>query len=46
MQGFEAFQRAWGHRSNPPIVTVAIVVGLAHPDFLVEIDAIAVVPQD
>jgi enamine deaminase RidA (YjgF/YER057c/UK114 family) len=46
MPGFEAFQRAWGNRPNPPIVTVAIVGGLAHPDFLVEIDATAVVPQD
>jgi enamine deaminase RidA (YjgF/YER057c/UK114 family) len=45
MPGFEAFQRAWGNRANPPIVTVAVVAGLAHPDFLVEIDAIAVVPE-
>ena len=38
MPGFEAFQRAWGNRPNPPIVTVAVVAGLAHPDFLVEIE--------
>lgn len=44
--GFEAFQRAWGGRPNPPIVTVSLVAGLAHPDFLVEIDAMAVVPQE
>jgi enamine deaminase RidA (YjgF/YER057c/UK114 family) len=43
--GFEAFQRAWGNRANPPTVTVAIVAALAHPEFLVEIDAIAVIPQ-
>lgn len=43
-QGFAAFQRAWGDRPNPPAITGMFVVGLAHPDFLVEMDAIAVVP--
>jgi enamine deaminase RidA (YjgF/YER057c/UK114 family) len=43
--GFEAFQRFWGNRSNPPAITFVFVSGLAHPDFLVEMDAIAVVPQ-
>jgi enamine deaminase RidA (YjgF/YER057c/UK114 family) len=43
--GFEAFQRAWGGRPDPPIVTVVFVAGLASPDFLVEIEAIAVAPQ-
>jgi enamine deaminase RidA (YjgF/YER057c/UK114 family) len=43
--GAEVFQRAWGQRPNPPTVTVVLVAGLAHPDFLVEIDAIAVVPE-
>lgn len=43
--GFEAFQRAWGSRPNPPIVTMSFVAGLANPDFLVEIEATAVVPQ-
>jgi len=43
--GFEAFQRVWGNQPNPPAVTMAFVAGLAHPDFLVEMDAIAVVPQ-
>ena len=43
--GFEAFQRVWGNPPNPPAVTMAFVAGLAHPDFLVEMDAIAVVPQ-
>jgi enamine deaminase RidA (YjgF/YER057c/UK114 family) len=46
LAGFEAFGRAWGNRANPPTVTVAIVAALAHPEFLVEIDAIAVVPQE
>jgi hypothetical protein len=27
--------------TNPPVITAAVVKGLAHPDFLVEIDAIA-----
>ena len=43
--GFEAFQRAWGNRSNPPTITGVFVSGLAHPDFLLEMDAIAVVPD-
>ncbi|MGH2538144.1 MAG: RidA family protein [Candidatus Promineifilaceae bacterium] len=42
--GFEAFLRAWGGRPNPPAITMAYVAGLARPDFLVEMDAIAVVP--
>jgi enamine deaminase RidA (YjgF/YER057c/UK114 family) len=43
--GLEAFQRAWGDRSNPPTITGVFVSGLAHPDFLLEMDAIAVVPD-
>ena len=42
--GYAVFQQEWGDRSNPPVITAAVVAGLAHPDFLVEIDAIAVVP--
>ena len=42
--GFEAFQRAWGNRPNPPINTVMYVSELVPSDFLVCIDAIAVVP--
>jgi enamine deaminase RidA (YjgF/YER057c/UK114 family) len=44
-QGFEAFQKIWGSRPNPPTITFMFVSGLANPDFLVEMDAIAVVPQ-
>ena len=40
---FEEFQRVWGNRPNPPLVTVLFVAGLANPDFLLEIDAIAVI---
>ena len=42
--GYAAFQQVWGDRPNPPVITAALVNGLAHPDFLVEMDAIAVVP--
>lgn len=42
---FSAFRRAWVDPPNPPAITVAFVAGLANPDFLVEMDAIAVVPQ-
>jgi enamine deaminase RidA (YjgF/YER057c/UK114 family) len=43
--GFEAFQNFWGMRPNPPAISFIFVAGLANPDFLVEMDAIAVVPQ-
>jgi enamine deaminase RidA (YjgF/YER057c/UK114 family) len=42
--GFEVFKRVWGDRGEPPVITGVFVAGLAHPDFLVEIDAVAVVP--
>lgn len=32
-------------RANPPTITLVFVSGLAHPDVLLEIDAVAVVPQ-
>jgi enamine deaminase RidA (YjgF/YER057c/UK114 family) len=43
--GFEVFQRVWGNRPNPPAISVMFVAGLAHPDFLAEMDAVAVVPE-
>jgi enamine deaminase RidA (YjgF/YER057c/UK114 family) len=42
---FEVSQQIWGGRPNPPAITVMFVAGLANPDFLVEMDAIAVVPE-
>jgi enamine deaminase RidA (YjgF/YER057c/UK114 family) len=42
--GFAEFQRVWGDRPNPPLVTMAYVSALARPEFLVELEAIAVVP--
>ena len=44
-KGFEAFQKVWGQRPNPPVISAIFVPALAHPDFLVEIDAVAVIPQ-
>ena len=41
--GFAVFQRVWNRRPNPPAITMAFVAGLANPDFLIEMDAIAVV---
>ena len=42
---FEVFQRVWGRRPNPPLITLAIVSALANPDFLVELEAIAVIRE-
>lgn len=41
--GFDAFQRLWAGRPNPPAVTVQVVAGLANPRYLVEVEAIAAV---
>jgi enamine deaminase RidA (YjgF/YER057c/UK114 family) len=46
MPAFEVFQRVWGGRSAPPVITVVFVSGLAQPDYLAEIEAIAVVPEE
>ena len=44
--GFEAFQKVWGQRPNPPVISGIFVPSLTHPDFLVEIDAIAVITDN
>lgn len=44
-EGYAAFQSVWGNPPNPPVITVVFVAGLGHPDFLAEIDAVAVVPE-
>jgi enamine deaminase RidA (YjgF/YER057c/UK114 family) len=41
---YAAFQRVWGDQPNPPVITGAVVKALARAEFLVEMDAIAVVP--
>jgi enamine deaminase RidA (YjgF/YER057c/UK114 family) len=44
-EGFSAFRRAWPATPSPPAITAAFVAGLANPDFLIEMDAVAVVPM-
>jgi enamine deaminase RidA (YjgF/YER057c/UK114 family) len=41
--GLGAFREVMGDLKNPPIITVLFVAGLANPNFLIEIDGIAVV---
>ena len=43
---FQTFHRLAGEQPNPPTISVVYVSALAHPDFLVEVDAIAAVPAD
>jgi enamine deaminase RidA (YjgF/YER057c/UK114 family) len=40
--GFGPWMDVWGQRANPPAVTGVFVAGLAHPDYLIEIEATAV----
>lgn len=44
-EGFQVFQTKWGTRQNPPTLTVLVVAGLANPDWLIEMDAIAVISE-
>ncbi len=44
-EGFQSFKEKWKDEDNFPLVTVLFVAGLGNPDWLVEIDAIAVVPE-
>ena len=41
---FEAGIRWWGNRPNPPMNNVMYVSGFWPPDFLISIEAVAVVP--
>ena len=43
--GFQASQKYLGKVANPPAISGLFVVALANPDYLVEIDAIAFVPE-
>jgi 2-iminobutanoate/2-iminopropanoate deaminase len=38
---YRARRDAWVGRHTPPAATLLIVAGLAHPDWLVEVDAVA-----
>lgn len=44
-RGFQVSQKYFGNLTNPPAISVLIVAGLANPDFLVEIDATAFIPE-
>jgi enamine deaminase RidA (YjgF/YER057c/UK114 family) len=42
---FRTSQKFLAQNSNPPVITVLFVAGLMNPDFLLEIDATAFVPE-
>ena len=42
---FQASQKFMSGLKNPPTISVLIVAGLANPEFLIEIEAIAFVPE-
>lgn len=44
-EGLQAFQKRWGMDKKYPTITVVFVAGLGNPDWLIEIDAIAVIPE-
>jgi enamine deaminase RidA (YjgF/YER057c/UK114 family) len=43
-EGLGAFQAWWGRRPNPPVNTVVFVAALGRPEWLISIEATAVVP--
>jgi len=45
-RGFQASKKYLGGLKNPPAITGFFVSALAHPDFLIEIDAIAFIPEE
>lgn len=45
MPAFAVFQEIWGNRPNPPLITMVFVSGLAHPEYLIELDAVAIVSE-
>ncbi len=45
-RGFQASQKFLGNLKNPPAITGFFVVALAHPDYLVEVEAIAFIPEE
>ena len=42
-EGFAASQKLQDLQTHPPTISVIVVAGLAHPDFLVEIEAVAAI---
>ncbi|RYE24760.1 MAG: RidA family protein [Sphingobacteriales bacterium] len=45
MKGFEASQKFLGQSKNPPAVSVVKVAALGRPEYLVEIEGIAFLPE-
>lgn len=45
MPAFEVSQKIMSDIENSPAITIVFVSSLANPDFLIEIDAIAVIPE-
>ncbi|MBS0028333.1 RidA family protein [Chitinophaga sp. 22321] len=45
-KGFQASQKFIGHLANPPAISGFFVAALANPAYLVEIDAIAFLPEE
>ncbi len=44
-KGYETSRKFLSHSANQPAVTVLFVAGLGRPEYLVEIDAIAFIPE-
>lgn len=42
--GYEAFQQYWGKRQHPPVITMLYVPALSNPDYLMGMEAVAVLP--
>ena len=45
-KGFQASQKFLGGLPNPPAISGLFVAALARPEFLVEVDAIAFIPEE
>ena len=43
--GFQVFQEKWGNNQNYPTITGLFVAGLGNPDWLIEVDAVAIIPE-
>ena len=44
-EGFQTSQKFMHNMVNPPAISVVMVAGLANPDFLIEVEAIAFIPE-
>lgn len=44
-EGFKVFQGPLSKLKAPPLISMVYVAGLANPDYLLELDAIAVIPE-